>query len=81
MRIEKNRYESFFIKEPLVLFFMENIRKPYQIFSTLEKDGTKTKRKHDKVNEYKDTNKKRKEELTCQKKILQIHQIIGKKHY
>ncbi|EGP5416142.1 hypothetical protein DQ182_08990 [Enterococcus faecium] len=50
MRIEKNRYESFFIKKPLVLFFMENTRKPYQIFSTLEKDGTKTKRKHDKVN-------------------------------
>ncbi|KAA0690038.1 hypothetical protein DTX73_09880 [Enterococcus faecium] len=50
MRIEKNRYVSFLIKKPLVLFFMENIRKAYQIFSTLEKAGTKTKRKHDKVN-------------------------------
>ncbi|MCZ4406621.1 hypothetical protein O3Q48_07640 [Enterococcus lactis] len=46
----KKSVRIFFIKEPLVLFFMENIRKPYQIFSTLEKDGTKTKRKHDKVN-------------------------------
>ncbi|MCS5464755.1 hypothetical protein NWO25_08815 [Enterococcus lactis] len=55
----KKSVQIFFIKKHLVLFFMENIRKLYQIFSTLEKDGTKTKRKHDKVNIKIQTKKKR----------------------